>query len=133
MPSLGNKCYFLLTVIWLTYLLFLKGPNRQSTSDDYLTKCQEGLYDNFKPSQQYLARGHLVPNADFGNIAERALTFFTTNIAPQWQLFNKGNWCALERAIRTYVKRKKRNVYVFSGVGKCQSKNRARNILPSKK
>ncbi|CAH3044356.1 unnamed protein product [Porites lobata] len=95
------------------------GPNPQSTSDDYLTKNQGGLYNNFKPppSRRYLARGHLVPNADFGSDAERALTFIMTNVAPQWQLFNMGNWYALERAIRTYVNRKNRNVYVFTGVG----------------
>ena len=123
---------------WVTrvlLLLFLKAPNPQSTSDDYLARNQGGLYNNFKPppGQQYLARGHLVPNADFGSDAERALTFVMTNVAPKWQLFNMGNWFALERAIRTYANRKKRKVYVFSGVGKCQSKNRARNILPPEK
>ena len=122
-------------MIWLTYLLFLKAPNPQSTSDDYVARNQRGLYINFKPppGQQYLARGHLVPNADFGSDAERALTFIMTNVAPKWQLFNMGNWFALEKAIRTYVNRKRRNVYVFSGVGKYQSKIRARNILPSEK
>ena len=125
-PSLGNLTRVLL-------LLFLKAPNPQSTSDDYIARNQRGLYNNFKPppGQQYLARGHLVPNADFGSDAERALTFIMTNVAPKWQLFNMGNWFALERAIRTYANRKNRKVYVFSGVGKCQSNDRARNILPS--
>ena len=122
-------------VLLLTYLFFLKAPNPQSTSDDYIARNQGGLYNNFKPppGQQYLARGHLVPNADFGSDAERALTFIMTNVAPKWQLFNMGNWFALERAIRTYANRKKRKIYVFSGVGKCQSKNSARNILPLEK
>ncbi|KAK3740251.1 hypothetical protein QZH41_006111 [Actinostola sp. cb2023] len=36
------------------------------------------------------------PNSDFGPTDEHSLTFITTNIAPQWQKFNVGNWATLE-------------------------------------
>ena len=41
-----------------------------------------------------------------------------TNVAPQWQEFNAGNWAAVENAVKQYVQTVKRGVYVFTGTGK---------------
>jgi len=55
--------------------------------------------------KEYLARGHLTPNADFATQDKRDATFFFINAAPQWQYFNggSGNWARLEKAIREYA------------------------------
>ena len=76
------------------------------------------LYKNYDiVKQQFFARGHLTPNADFSTEQERALTMITTNIAPQWQLFNSGNWNNLEAAIRQYATNTNHDLYVFTGTG----------------
>jgi DNA/RNA endonuclease G (NUC1) len=41
-----------------------------------------------------------------------------TNIAPQWQPFNGGNWAKLEKAVRTYSDTNNKRVFVFTGTGK---------------
>jgi len=53
--------------------------------------------------KEYLARGHLTPNADFGTQDKRDATFFFINAAPQWQYFNGGSWKSLEKAITNYA------------------------------
>ena len=42
----------------------------------------------------------------------------TTNIAPQWQRFNGGNWNNLEKAIRKYASQSNHTLYVFTGTGR---------------
>ena len=51
-------------------------------------------------------------------MGERELTMVNTNIAPQWQRFNGGNWAVLEGAVRTYAATMKRKLFVFTGTGK---------------
>ena len=41
-----------------------------------------------------------------------------TNVAPQWQEFNAGNWAAVENAVKQYVQNVGHLVYVFTGTGK---------------
>lgn len=97
---------------------FLLAPNPQATVEDYDPYSQRGLYDNYNiQNQQFCAKGHLTPNADFNDDAERALTMITTNIAPQWQKFNSMNWAGLEAAVRAYATNVRRDVFVFTGVG----------------
>ena len=89
-----------------------------ATDEDY-KKTQMGLYANYDSlKQQFFARGHLTPNADFNSPEERAYTMITTNIAPQWQLFNAGNWNNLEKAMRKYATKTQHALYVFTGTGK---------------
>ncbi len=40
-----------------------------------------------------------------------------TNVAPQWQMFNSGNWARVEAAVVSYVQKNKRNLYVVTGTG----------------
>ncbi|XP_044182632.1 uncharacterized protein LOC122963281 [Acropora millepora] len=89
-----------------------------ASDDDY--KVNQGppnpLYDNYNLSaQQFCARGHLTPNADFANNEERSYTMVTTNIAPQWQALNGGNWQRLERALRVYATDAGNPLYVITG------------------
>lgn len=87
-----------------------------ATDRDYRAG-QMGLNINYDSSkQQFFARGHLTPNADF-NAQNRAYTMITTNIAPQWQRFNAGNWNNLEKAIRQYATNTGQALYVFTGTG----------------
>jgi len=77
------------------------------------------MFDNYRLQPGYfLSRGHLTPNADFTNPTDREMTMVNTNIAPQWQQFNGGNWATLEAAVRAYATAVNRNIYVFTGVGK---------------
>jgi len=88
-----------------------------ATDEDYAAS-QWGLYENYdSQNQQFFARGHLTPNADFSKQEERELTMITTNIAPQWQRFNGGNWNNLETAMRLYANNTQRALYVFTGTG----------------
>ncbi|XP_065226766.1 uncharacterized protein LOC135850008 isoform X1 [Planococcus citri] len=48
----------------------------------------------------YLCRGHLSPKADFVYGVEQSATFHFVNAAPQWHIFNVGNWGRLENAVR---------------------------------
>lgn len=48
----------------------------------------------------YLCRGHLSPKADFVYGVEQSATFHFVNAAPQWHIFNVGNWGRMEAAVR---------------------------------
>lgn len=77
-----------------------------------------GLYANYDSNkQQFFSRGHLTPNGDFATDQERSYTMKTTNIAPQWQRFNNGNWKHLKAAVRKYASNTGHALYVFTGTG----------------
>lgn len=40
----------------------------------------------------YLARGHLAPDGDFIDAASQDASYYFMNTAPQFQVFNNGNW-----------------------------------------
>ena len=90
---------------------FFPEPNRQAAHAD----CSKpsGAKDPY-----FCSRGHLTPNGAFNTRAERDLTFIMTNVAPQWQAFNGGNWAAVEQAVKKYVQAVGHDVYVFTGIGK---------------
>ncbi|XP_028391439.1 uncharacterized protein LOC114516219 [Dendronephthya gigantea] len=82
-------------------------PKSQAKHNDY--KNTGGRGENF------CSRGHLVPSGVFNTKHERDLTFIMTNVAPQWQPFNGGNWASVERAVKDYATFVGRGVYVFTG------------------
>ncbi|KAJ7374446.1 hypothetical protein OS493_007552 [Desmophyllum pertusum] len=117
-PNIGGKkeIPYLEQMLNMCFSHF-QGP-RGATDEDYRTELQRGLYGNYNlQSQQFFARGHLTPKADFTTDEERAYTMITTNIAPQWQLFNGGNWENLEKALRKYATQTNHVLYVFTGTG----------------
>ncbi len=44
--------------------------------------------------KDYMARGHLAPDADFVYESFQDATYYYFNAAPQWQSINNGNWKA---------------------------------------
>lgn len=98
-------------------------PARSVATDEDYKKNQKAMFPgiaapNYDSSLHILARGHLTPNGDFQDTnSERSFTFITTNIAPQWQPFNMGNWAVLEMALFKYAKDKGRSLYIFTGTG----------------
>ena len=56
-------------------------------------------------SKNYIAKGHLTPDAAMVYDFEQKATYFFINAAPQFQAFNNGNWKYLEdRARKLAVK-----------------------------
>lgn len=82
--------------------------NGISVDDAYTRKNQMEIFANQPESwlnrhintTQFLARGHLSPLVDFVYGSQQMATFYYANAAPQWQLFNSGNWLELESSIR---------------------------------
>lgn len=72
------------------------------------------VIDTSTSGTNYLAKGHLSPDADFIEGAEQDATYFFFNVAPQFQSTNNGNWKYLEYAARDYAKASG-NVTVWSG------------------
>ena len=90
---------------------FFPAPNRQAAHGD--CSKPQGAHGEY-----FCSRGHLTPSGAFNTEAERKLTFIMTNVAPQWQPFNEGNWAAVEQAVKNYVQCVQHDVYVFTGTGK---------------
>lgn len=61
-------------------------------------------------------RGHLAPAADF-RWSARAMSesFFYSNMSPQKPELNRGRWNDLEEALRKYVEKNNRPLYVVTG------------------
>ena len=64
----------------------------------------------------FLARGHLAAKADFVYGAEQRSTFFYMNAAPQWQIFNAGNWEKLETDVRNFAANRTSELIVITGI-----------------
>ena len=98
-------------------------PADQATNNDYDDERQRALLgpDGFSGIEnRFLGKGHLTPDGDFIKRVlpfEKSFTYIYTNAAPQWQLFNAGNWAALEGAIRNYADDLAVQLYIFTGTG----------------
>ncbi|XP_014372014.2 uncharacterized protein LOC106721566 [Papilio machaon] len=73
------------------------------------------LAEKYVTSTQYLARGHLAAKTDFIYATGQRATFYFINCAPQWQLFNGGNWNLLEQNLRTRIGEAGYNTVVYTG------------------
>lgn len=47
--------------------------------------------------------------------AAQIATFWHSNAAPQWQIFNGGNWNALENAVRKFAASEKKDLICYTG------------------
>ena len=63
------------------------------------------IIDRHKAGTNYLAKGHLSPDAAFIYQAEQYATYYFINVAPQFQSFNGGNYKQLERGSREIARR----------------------------
>lgn len=100
-------------------------PSPESSMSQYKQKDQKGLYANYlSTNEAFLSRGHYTPSGDFNTMAARQLTFINTNIAPQWQENNGGNWCKFEESLTIYtngLKSGTKKLYIFTGTGMIQN------------
>jgi len=63
----------------------------------------------------YLARGHLTPSGDLLYRNWQEVTYMYSNVVPQWQVVNNGNWREVEEAVRSRAKSRKSTLQVFTG------------------
>ena len=105
----------------MSFLFAVDAKIPVALDQDYDPYDQRGKFDNYSVTEnQFLARGHLSPNGDFSKEdGENSFTYITTNIAPQWQPFNMGNWVVVETAVQKYANQKGTTLYVFTGTGWC--------------
>ena len=99
----------------------MQPPRQVARYEDY-AKDQKDMFKRVRYydfQKHFLARGHLTPIGDFRDTnSEKSFTCITTNIAPQWQPFNEGNWANLEATVKRYAGQKAgRTLYVFTGTG----------------
>lgn len=87
---------------------------QQETINAELDGEASKYFDNAK--NVYLARGHMGAKADFVYGTQQRATFLFINAAPQWQVFNAGNWARVEDGVRAWVSKNKINVQCYTGV-----------------
>jgi len=81
-------------------------------ADKYVGDFDSGLF---------LARGHLAPNADFIFYSWMDATYHFVNVAPQWNIFNSGNWMYFENGCRDFAITRQLDLVVYTGThGVCQ-------------
>lgn len=73
-------------------------------------------YINIKEGSKFrLNRGHLAARTDFVFANNQRSTYWFMNAAPQWQIFNDGNWNSVEIGIKNFVADKNLEVDVYTG------------------
>merc|ERR1712142_428712 len=81
-------------------------------ADKYIGDFDSGLF---------LARGHLAPNADFIFYSWMDASYHFVNVAPQWNIFNSGNWMYFEIGCRDFAVARSLDLVVYTGThGVCQ-------------
>jgi len=63
----------------------------------------------------FLARGHLAPSGDLLLTVWQDVSFMFSNVVPQWQAINNGNWADVEHAVRERAISKKSTLKVYTG------------------
>ncbi|XP_050335740.1 uncharacterized protein LOC126762763 isoform X3 [Bactrocera neohumeralis] len=72
-----------------------------ATINEHLGGDASKYFDSAK--NVFLARGHMAAKADFDYGLEQRASFLFINAAPQWQVFNAGNWASIEDGVRAKV------------------------------
>ncbi|XP_055907247.1 uncharacterized protein LOC129942374 [Eupeodes corollae] len=91
---------------------------KQATQTQTLNNELGGVADSYinTKTNVFLARGHMAAKADFVYGTEQRGTFLFLNAAPQWQVFNAGNWQRVEDSVRKWVSNNKLYVNCWTGV-----------------
>lgn len=96
--------------------------NTRTVNFYYTTKNQMEIFaDYFGPDQtyidkkNYLARGHLSPDADFMFGYDQYSTYYFANVAPQYQPVNGGNWMTVEKYARNLAAAYGDNIESYNG------------------
>ena len=90
---------------FLFFRLYAKKNQLKSIGDQLGTTFANEIISTKSSSTNYLAKGHLTPDAAMVYDFEQKATYFFINVAPQFQAFNNGNWKYLEdRARKLAVK-----------------------------
>lgn len=87
---------------------------QKETIDKALGEDSSRYFDSAK--NVFLARGHMAAKADFVYPPQQRATFLFLNAAPQWQVFNAGNWASVEDGVRAWVSKNKKHVDCWTGV-----------------
>ncbi|XP_036327516.1 uncharacterized protein LOC118740129 [Rhagoletis pomonella] len=64
----------------------------------------------------YMARGHMAAKVDFIFGAPQKATFYFVNAAPQWQMFNGGNWERIEDGVRRFASDQALTLDCYTGI-----------------
>ena len=73
------------------------------------------LADQYLSSTSFLARGHLAPDGDGIFRSWSFTTYFYTNVAPEWQVVNAGNWLRVENAARSKASQLGVDLEIYTG------------------
>ena len=77
---------------------------------------ESSLLDYYNPGDGlYLARGHLAPKADLLYTDWQEASYMYSNVVPQWQRINNGNWKTVEEAVRAAARRRGVTFQVYTG------------------
>ncbi|XP_073844619.1 salivary protein Tsal1-like [Musca autumnalis] len=92
------------------------------TNTYYTQNNQVARFENYFGSDQtyidstnYLARGHLTPDADFIFGYEQLSTYYYVNVAPEFQPINAGNWLRVEEFGRSVAAMYGKDLETYNG------------------
>ncbi|KAJ8877248.1 hypothetical protein PR048_021702 [Dryococelus australis] len=86
-----------------------------ATVRSILGSAEQGSKYISSTSDYFLARGHLTAKTDYVYGSQHRATFYYVDAAPQWQVFNNGNWLTLENNVRRYASSRAVNLVVYTG------------------
>merc|ERR550519_308318 len=90
-------------------------------ADKYIGDFDSGLF---------LARGHLAPNGDFVFYSWMDASYHFINVAPQWNIFNAGNWMYFEMGVRDFAVERTLDLQVYTGTHEvCQLEDVNGNLV----
>ncbi|XP_065213214.1 uncharacterized protein LOC135840541 [Planococcus citri] len=80
-------------------------------------RTKESKYAN----KDFLAKGHLVPDADMAFIPWKYATYLFLNAVPMWQYLNNSSWKSIETQIRKHVNQSNQKFTIYTGTHKILS------------
>lgn len=75
-----------------------------------------GRNQHYFTNTSFLSRGHMTPDADFIFTSGQFATYFYSNVCPQFQTINGGNWKRVESLTRQLAEQEQTNLDIYTGV-----------------